>query len=277
MLPADLPRAGSGAPLFFENDIGPLPSPLHPAVAGPRRIRSLSVSIASQVPIMEALLPQALKLLGIIWINVILSGDNAVVIALACRGLPDDKRRLGMILGAGVAVGLRIVFTILIAALLTTPFLKIVGGLLLLWIAVKLLSGDDEGGGVKETDRLWHAVWTVVVADAVMSLDNVLAIAAVAQDSTVLLAIGLAISIPLIVAGAALIMALLDRLPLLVWAGAALLGWVAGEMLISDPWLVGQLGQELGHKAEIPTAIVGAVLVLAVGYISRQRVETDRA
>ncbi len=250
---------------------------MHPAVAGPRRIRSLSVSIASQVPIMEALLPQALKLLGIIWINVILSGDNAVVIALACRGLPDDKRRLGMILGAGVAVGLRIVFTILVAALLTTPFLKIVGGLLLLWIAVKLLSGDDEGGGVKETDRLWHAVWTVVVADAVMSLDNVLAIAAVAQDSTVLLAIGLAISIPLIVAGAALIMALLDRLPLLVWAGAALLGWVAGEMLISDPWLVGQLGQELGHKAEIPTAIVGAVLVLAVGYISRQRVETDRA
>ena len=226
---------------------------------------------------MEALLPQALKLLGIIWINVILSGDNAVVIALACRGLPEDQRRIGMILGAGVAVGLRIVFTVLVAALLSTPFLKIIGGLLLLWIAVKLLSGDDDEGNVKETSRLWHAVWTVVVADAVMSLDNVLAIAAVAQDSTFLLALGLAISIPLIIAGAALIMALLDRLPLLVWAGAALLGWVAGEMLISDPWLIQQLGQELGHKAEIPTAIGGAVLVLAVGYVSRQRTATDEA
>ena len=227
--------------------------------------------------IMEALLPQALKLLGIIWINVILSGDNAVVIALACRGLPEDQRRIGMILGAGVGVGLRIVFTVLVAALLSTPFLKIIGGLLLLWIAVKLQSGDDEEGNVKETSRLWHAVWTDVVADAVMSLDNVLAIAAVAQDSTFLLAIGIAISIPLIIAGAALIMALLDRLPLLVWAGAALLGWVAGEMLISDPWLIQQLGQELGHKAEIPTAIVGALLVLAVGYVSRQRTATDEA
>jgi YjbE family integral membrane protein len=220
---------------------------------------------------MEALLPQTLKLLGIIWINVVLSGDNAVVIALACRGLPDDKRRTGMVLGAGVAVLLRIVFTVLVAALLSTPFLKIVGGVLLLWIAVKLLSSEDEEGSVKETDRLWHAVWTVVVADAVMSLDNVLAIAAVAQDSTFLLVLGLAISIPLIVAGAALIMALLDRLPLLIWAGAALLGWVAGEMLISDPWLLGKLGQELGHKAEIPGAIVGAVLVLTIGYILRQR------
>ena len=224
---------------------------------------------------MEALFPQVLKLLGIIWINVILSGDNAVVIALACRGLPEDKRRIGMILGAGVAVGLRIVFTVLVAALLATPFLKIVGGLLLLWIAVKLLKGDEDEGGVRETDRLWHAVWTVVVADAVMSLDNVLAIAAVAQDSTALLAIGLAISIPLIVAGAALIMALLDRMPLLVWAGAALLGWVAGEMLISDPWLIERLGQDLSHKAEIPTAIVGTALVLALGYVSRQRAAAD--
>lgn len=228
-------------------------------------------------PIMEDLLPQVLKVLGIIWINVILSGDNAVVIALACRGLPDDKRRLGMILGAGVAVILRIVFTIVVAALLSTPFLKILGGALLLWIAVKLLAGEDEEGSVKETDRLLHAVWTIAVADAVMSLDNVLAIAAVAQDSTFLLVLGLAISIPLIVAGAALIMMLLDRLPLLVWAGAALLGWVAGEMLISDPWLIGQLGPELGHKAEIPTAIVGALLVVGMGYVARRRASADEA
>lgn len=272
-------RAPEAAPLLFlENGFEPLRLPLHPAVAGSQaRHGRCSSRTPIKFPVMEALFPQVIKLLGIIWINIILSGDNAVVIALACRGLPEDKRRIGMILGAGVAVGLRIVFTIVVAALLATPFLKIVGGLLLLWIAVKLLNGDDEEGGVKETDRLWHAVWTVVVADAVMSLDNVLAIAAVAQDSTALLAIGLAISIPLIVAGAALIMALLDRLPLLVWAGAALLGWVAGEMLISDPWLVEQLGQELGHKAEIPTAIIGAALVLAIGYVSRQRTATDEA
>lgn len=224
---------------------------------------------------MEAFLPQILKVLGIIWINIILSGDNAVVIALACRGLPQDKRRLGMILGSAVAVGLRIVFTVVVAALLSTPFLKIIGGLLLLWIAVKLLGGEDDEGSVKETDRLLHAVWTIAVADAVMSLDNVLAIAAVAQDSTFLLILGLAISIPLIVAGAALIMMLLDRLPILVWAGAALLGWVAGEMLISDPWLVGQLGENLSHKAEIPTAIIGALLVLAVGYLVRQRAANE--
>jgi YjbE family integral membrane protein len=227
--------------------------------------------------IMEVFLPQVLKVLGIIWINVILSGDNAVVIAMACRGLPPDKRRTGMILGAGVAVALRIVFTIVIAALLSTPFLKIVGGILLLWIAVKLLTGEDEEGSVKETDRLWHAVWTVVVADAVMSLDNVLAIAAVAQDSTLLLTLGLAISIPLIVAGAALIMALLDRVPLLVWAGAALLGWVAGEMLISDPWLIGRLGEDFTHRAEIPSAIIGAIVVLGLGYIARQRAPSEGA
>ncbi|MET0429560.1 MAG: TerC family protein [Microvirga sp.] len=220
---------------------------------------------------MEEFLPSLLKILGIIWINIILSGDNAVVIAMACRGLPQDKRRMGMILGAGVAVALRIVFTVVVVALLSTPFLKVIGGCLLLWIAVKLVSGEDEEGNVKETNRLWHAVWTIAVADAVMSLDNVLAIAAVAQDSTWLLVLGLAISIPLIIAGAALIMAILDRVPVLVWAGAALLGWVAGEMIVSDPWVVGQLGEVLVHRAEIPTAILAALLVLAVGYMLRRR------
>ena len=160
---------------------------------------------------MESLGPDLLKLTQIIWINIILSGDNAVVIAMACRGLPQNKQRAGMVLGAFVAVALRIVFTLLVATLLSTPFLKILGGCLLLWIAVKLVLGeDDHGGDVKETDRLWQAVRTVAIADAVMSLDNVLAIAAVAKDSTPLLMIGLAISIPLIIAGAALIMALLS-------------------------------------------------------------------
>jgi YjbE family integral membrane protein len=221
---------------------------------------------------MEALLPQVLKVFGIIWINIILSGDNAVVIALACRGLPDNKRSTGMVLGAGVAVALRIVFTILVASLLSTPFLKIIGGVLLLWIAVKLLTDqDEENDGVKETDRLWHAVWTIAVADAVMSLDNVLAIAAVAKDSTALMVLGLAISIPLIIAGAALIMAILERAPVLVWAGAGLLGWVAGEMIVSDPFLATNLGNDTIHQLEIPVAAVGAALVVALAYLSRRR------
>ena len=222
---------------------------------------------------MESLGPELIKLVQIIWINIILSGDNAVVIALACRGLPPDKQRPGMILGALVAVVLRIVFTVIVATLLSTPFLKIVGGCLLLWISVKLVLGEDEEGGgvVHQTERLWHAIRTVAIADAVMSLDNVLAIAAVAKDSTTLLIVGLVISVPLIVAGSAIIMALLGRLPILVWAGAALLGWVAGEMLVSDPWLSGVLGEDVIHQIEVPAAAIGAVLVVALGFLLSRR------
>ena len=217
---------------------------------------------------MESLGPDLLKLVQIIWINIILSGDNAVVIALACRGLPADKQRSGMIIGALVAIALRIVFTLVVATLLTTPFLKIIGGCLLLWIAVKLVRGEEEGGdGIEASDKLFHAVKTIAIADMVMSLDNVLAIAAVAKDSTALLMIGLAISIPLIIAGATLIMRLLARFPFLVWAGAGLLGWVAGEMLITDPWLIKTLGEKMVHTLELPTAAIGAALVVATGFI----------
>ncbi|MEO3431755.1 TerC family protein [Inquilinus sp. CAU 1745] len=222
---------------------------------------------------MESLGPELLKLAQIIWINIILSGDNAVVIAMACRGLPASKQRPGMVLGALVAVVLRIVFTIVVVTLLSTPFLKIVGGCLLLWIAVKLVLGEDEAGGgvVQQTGQLWHAIRTVAIADAVMSLDNVLAIAAVAQGSTTLLIVGLVISVPLIIAGSAIIMALLGRLPILVWGGAALLGWVAAEMVVSDPWLVSTFGQELIHRIELPVAAVGAVFVVALGYFLSRR------
>ena len=222
---------------------------------------------------MESFGPELLKLVQIIWINIILSGDNAVVIAMACRGLPLDKQRPGMVLGALVAVLLRIVFTVIVATLLTTPFLKIVGGCLLLWISVKLVLGEDEegGGAVQQTDQLWHAIRTVAIADAVMSLDNVLAIAAVAKDSTTLLIVGLVISVPLIVAGSAIIMALLGRLPILLWAGAALLGWVAGEMLVSDPWLLGTFGEGLIQRIELPAAAVGAVFVVALGHVLSRR------
>lgn len=211
--------------------------------------------------------------LEVIWVNIVLSGDNAVVIALACRGLPAHQRRMGMALGAGVAIVLRLVFTLLVVQLLATPFLKIVGGLLLLWIAIKLLTEDEEGGEdkIKASDRLWHAVRTVAIADMVMSLDNVLAIAAVAKGNTAMLVFGLAVSIPLIVAGATLVMAMLARFPLLVWAGAALLGWVAGDMFVSDPWLVGQIGDHLAHQAEYFAAAAGALIVTGLGYFIRQR------
>ena len=220
---------------------------------------------------MQELLQDSLGILQIIWINIILSGDNAVVIALACRGLPDNLRRTGMILGAGVAVVLRIVFTLAVVYLLETPFLRIIGGLLLLWIAIKLLVQEEEGeGNVKASDRLWSAVWTVAVADMVMSLDNVLAIAAVAKGSTFLLILGLLISIPLIVAGASLIMMLLSRFPVLVWAGALLLGWVAGDMLVSDPFLVGRYGAERMHALHYPGAAMGAAIVLLGGFLWRR-------
>ncbi|HMO29096.1 TerC family protein [Enterovirga sp.] len=221
---------------------------------------------------MEMLGPHALKLFEIIWINIILSGDNAVVIALACRGLPADKQRLGMILGAGVAVALRVVFTVLVASLLSVPYLKIMAGLLLLWVAVKLIPGEDEGdGSIAESDKLWHAVKTIAIADAIMSLDNVLAIAGVAKDSTLLLIIGLLISIPLIVAGASLIMMLLEKLPILVWAGAALLGWVALEMILTDPALLDRVGEARLHTLELPGEIAGALFVLLAGYLLLRR------
>src|SRR6478736_7392393 len=172
----------------------------------------------------------------IIWINVLLSGDNALVIAMACRGLQPRQRLWGMILGAGVAVVLRIIFTGIVATLMGLPYLKLVGGLALLVIAAKLLVPEQEDeDGVESASHLWAAVQIVAIADIVMSLDNVIAVAAAANGSVPLLILGLAISIPLIVAGAALIMALLTRLPALVWAGAALLGWIAGDVIATDP------------------------------------------
>ena len=222
---------------------------------------------------MDSFGPDALKLIEIIWINIVLSGDNAVVIALACRGLPPDRQRTGMILGGGVAIVLRLVFTAVIVTLLATPYLKLVGGVLLLWVAVKLVGGEAEDeAAIKGSDKLWKAVRTIAIADAVMSLDNVLAIAAVAGNSTWLLIAGLAISIPLIVAGASLLVGLLKRFPILVWAGSALLGWVAGEMMLSDPAAVTRLGQELAHWLEVPAGILAAALVVAIGFgLSRRR------
>jgi YjbE family integral membrane protein len=213
------------------------------------------------------------KLAEIIALNIVLSGDNAVVIALACRALSPAQRTKGIALGAGVAVVLRVVFTVLIASLLNAPFLHIIGGALLIWIAVKLIveDGESDESAITASSKLWKAVQTVAIADIVMSLDNVLAIAAVAKDSLPLLVAGLVISIPLIVLGASLITNLLTKFPVLVWAGAALLGWVAGEMFESDPWLVTQFGAIPIHQFEYPAAILGALLVLGLGYFIKSR------
>jgi YjbE family integral membrane protein len=225
-----------------------------------------------------------------IWINVLLSGDNALVIAMACRGLRPRLRLWGMVLGAGMAVILRILFTGITVTLMALPYLKLVGGLALLVIAAKLLVPEDEGDDVTAGTSLWHAVRIVVVADIVMSLDNVIAVAAAANGQLSLLVLGLAISIPLIIAGAALIMMLLDRFPVVIWLGALLLGWIAGDVIESDPaiqplvprFLDGQIALKLDAISAMTgvsphdlvgyvASVLGAVAVFAAGLIWRRR------
>jgi YjbE family integral membrane protein len=207
-------------------------------------------------------------LVQIIWVNILLSGDNAVVIAMACRSLPEKQRRVGMVLGAGIAILMLIVFTAIVATLLSIAWLKVVGSVALVWIAVNLVLPEGEDGHkVSSSENLWRAIATIAVADVVMSLDNVIAVAAVAKGSWVLLIAGLTISTPIIIGGSALIMALIDRFPIIVWGGAALLGWVAGEMLTSDAALVSRFGQSALENNEIWIAATGAAVVLAIGWI----------
>jgi YjbE family integral membrane protein len=176
----------------------------------------------------------ALQIMGI---NILLSGDNAVVIALACRGLPPKERFWGMVFGAGVASVLLILFTGIVATLMKLPFLKLVGGLALFWVAVKLVAPQphDAEDTPEAVEDLWRAVRVVVVANIVMSLDNVIAVAAAAKGNYLLLGLGLAVSIPVVIAGSALFLAILERFPVVVWAGGALLGWIAGGLLPDDP------------------------------------------
>jgi YjbE family integral membrane protein len=231
----------------------------------------------------------------IIWINVLLSGDNALVIAMACRGLHGRHRLWGMIIGAGIAVVLLIVFTGIVATLMALPYLKLVGGLALIVIAAKLLVPEDEDNEIAAGATLWHAIRIVVIADIIMSLDNVIAVAAAANGQLSLLILGLAISIPMIIAGAALIMMVLDRFPILIWLGAVLLGWIAGDVIETDPavqpWLHhlldGSISLHLDAKSvafgvtphfamegeldEYLASVLGAVVVLVVGSIWRSR------
>jgi YjbE family integral membrane protein len=210
------------------------------------------------------------NLLKIIWINIILSGDNAVVIALAARSLPPSQQRLAVLFGSGAAVVMRIALTVVAVELLKYSYLQIVGGLLLLWIGVQLLrdEGGDEDKG-SSTGGLMAAIRTILVADLVMSLDNVIAVAAAAKGSFMLLMIGLAISIPLVIFGATLMIKLMERFPVIVTLGAALIGWVAGETIISDnvlkPYLEG-----LGWLHYVAAAL-GAAFVLGVAKLLRPR------
>lgn len=215
-----------------------------------------------------------LSVLKIGWINILLSGDNAAVIALACRDLPHRRRGLGMAIGAGAAVMLRILFTAIVAPLLLLPYLKIAGGLALLYIAAKLVVPDEpDATETAAAEHLWRAVAIIAVADVVMSFDNVVAIAAAAGDDLVLIVIGLALSVPLIVAGAALIVKLLDRFPILIWGGAALLGWIAGGVIATDPviWdrLIRTYGTRGAHVIEYAAAAAGVAMALAAGWLWR--------
>jgi YjbE family integral membrane protein len=213
-----------------------------------------------------------LALMQIIMIDIVLSGDNAVVIALACRKLPAEQRRKGVMWGVVGAVSLRVILTVFAALLLDLPYLKLVGGLLLLWIGIKLLMSEDGhgDGDITAADNLWGAVRTIIVADLVMSIDNVIAVAGAAHGSLALLIFGLAVSIPLIVWSSQLMLKLMDRFPIIITGGAALLGWVAGSMIATDVVLKAWLATYLPYADKV-LALVGAVLVVSLGYLLARR------
>jgi len=212
-----------------------------------------------------------IALLQIIGINIVLSGDNAVVIALACRSLPPRQQRLGVFLGAGTAVIMRLAFSVCVTYLLDTPFLKMAGGVLLLWIGIKLLAEKETGApDVAAPADLWRAVRTVAMADLVMSLDNVIAMAAAAKGNPVPLALGLAISVPLVVFGAQLMIALIRRIPMIVTLGAAMIGYVAGEVIVSDPAVLPRVAID-APWLEYVLPLLGAALVLQIGWALKSR------
>ena len=236
---------------------------------------------------LEELATQAfwIGLAKIIGVNIVLSGDNAVVIALAARSLPPKQQKLAIYWGAGAAVVLRIILTIFAVALLTLPWLKIVGSLLLFWIGIKLLIPEEDDADINASDNLIAAIKTILIADLVMSLDNVIAVAAAAGGSMTLLILGLAISIPLVVFGATLLVTLMERYPVIITIGAALIGMVAGEMLVTDPvaleWMKGISGLQVeggkpklhGVNLELTCGAIGAAVVVVWGLWLAKRPE----
>jgi YjbE family integral membrane protein len=215
-------------------------------------------------------------LVKIIWINIILSGDNAVVIALAARSLPPHQQKKAVFFGSGAAVVLRILLTVVAAWLLALPYLQIAGGLLLLWIGVQLLGDEDDGEGEsKEYGSMLAAVRTILIADLIMSLDNVIAVAAAAKGSMLLLVLGLAISIPLVIFGSTLMIKLMERFPVIVVVGAGLIGWVGGETIVSDTALQGFL--QANPWMHYVGAAIGAAIVVLVGKTLQARAQAETA
>ena len=206
----------------------------------------------------------------IILINIVLSGDNAVVIAMASRSLPPAQQKKAILFGSVGAIVLRVVLTFFAVYLLTLPYLKLVGAALLFWIGIGLLQQEDEEHGLEGHAGLAAAIKTIVLADLVMSLDNVVGVAAAAKGNVPLLVFGLVISIPLIIFGSTLILKLMDRFPIIIVLGAALLGWVAGEMAVSDPAIAGWVAER--HTLHTVVPAIGALLVVAVGkWLSSRR------
>jgi YjbE family integral membrane protein len=207
----------------------------------------------------------ALQIMGI---NILLSGDNAVVIALAVRGLPHKQRFWGMVLGAGCAAVLLILFTGIVATLMQLPYLKFAGGLALFWVAIKLVTPQphDAEDAPEAIEDLWRAIRVVVVANLVMSLDNVIAVAAAAKGNYLLLGLGLAVSIPVVIAGSALFLAIIERFPIVIWGGGALLGWIAGGLLPDDPVVAARFSADMVDRLATMSGIAGAILVVSVGW-----------
>lgn len=215
-----------------------------------------------------------LALLEIVWVNILLSGDNAVVIALAARTLPENQQKKAIVIGSGAAIVMRIILTLVAAKLLMLPYLKIIGAILLVYIGVSLLNADDDDGGHEKSHAsLMSAIRTILVADLVMSLDNVVAVAAAAHGDTTLLIVGLALSIPLVIFGSTLLLSVIEKFPVIVWLGAALLGYIAGEMFVADPVIEprtetwASLVSMTHHQFGITMGVAGALLVLVIGKI----------
>jgi YjbE family integral membrane protein len=214
----------------------------------------------------------------IIWVNILLSGDNAVVIALAARSLPPHQQKRAVIFGSAAAIVLRVLLTLFAVQLLRYPYLKLVGAALLLWIGIQLLVPEDDGDdgdSIASSDNLWIAIRTILIADLVMSLDNVIAVAAAAESGPpeaklVLLLLGLGLSIPLIIVGSQVLLKIMDRWPIIITAGAGLLGFVAGEMAATDPAVQERFQGGL-EPYELPIAIAGAAFVVVVGTLVGRR------